>query len=63
MRYYILLQTNDEVTYADFDLGNTALWKAMTSDAISSVCSPAVSWMAMPPLQRPLYDAATLSNG
>ena len=34
----------------------------MTTDAISSVCSPSVSWMAMPPLQRPLYDAAIESN-
>ena len=34
----------------------------MTSEAISSVCSPAVSWMAMPPLQRPLYDASSQSN-
>lgn len=34
----------------------------MTPDAIASVCSPSVSWMAMPPLQRPLHDASTLSN-
>jgi len=34
----------------------------MTAEAISSVCSPTVSWMDMPPLQRSVYDATTLSN-
>ncbi|XP_067934415.1 centrosomal protein of 76 kDa-like isoform X2 [Watersipora subatra] len=60
--FYANVQTSDEVTFADFDLENTGLWKSMTTDAISSVCSPSVSWMAMPPLQRPLYDASTESN-
>lgn len=50
------------MTFADFDLGNTSLWKSMTAEAISSVCSPTVSWMDMPPLQRSVYDATTLSN-
>lgn len=35
----------------------------MTSDAISSVCSPSSSWMSVPPLQKSIYDAPNLSNG
>ncbi|KAF6036841.1 CEP76 [Bugula neritina] len=60
--FYANIQTSDDVTFADFDLGNTSLWKSMTAEAISSVCSPTVSWMDMPPLQRSVYDATTLSN-
>lgn len=34
----------------------------MDSEAILSVCSPSVSWMEMPPLQKPLYDSSEVSN-
>jgi len=47
-----------------FDVSDGSRWKAMSDDAIRSVCEPGVNpdWPTFPPLSASPLDAALVSN-
>ncbi|XP_071495438.1 centrosomal protein of 76 kDa-like [Diadema antillarum] len=62
--FYANCQPTDKVELCYFDLHDSSLWKAMSADAISSVCGPSnVShWPNIPPLVPSSFDHALVSN-
>ncbi|KAM8846451.1 centrosomal protein of 76 kDa [Synchiropus picturatus] len=54
-------QPTDAVDLCVFDLQNQSRWKAMSEEALKSVCTPGVS-PSLPPLCSPTLDAASASN-
>ncbi|KAK2191243.1 hypothetical protein NP493_55g07029 [Ridgeia piscesae] len=62
--FYANCQPTDAVELCDFDLVNDARWKAMSEDAVKSVCghSVNVTWPCHPPLCPSSLDAGLVSN-
>ena len=62
--YVFFFQPSDMVEVCRMNLHNESLWKAMSQDAISSVCSQGTSplWPALPPLCAPVLDFVMISN-
>ena len=60
----VVFQPTDVVQLCDFDLVNEAHWKAMSEDAVKSVCgrTVSVSWPSLPPLCPSALDAGLVSN-
>ncbi|XP_034554580.1 centrosomal protein of 76 kDa [Notolabrus celidotus] len=57
-------QSSDSVALCVFDFQNQSRWKAMSIDALKSVCAPGstTSLPPLPPLCAPSLDAAAASN-
>ncbi|CAL1610487.1 unnamed protein product [Knipowitschia caucasica] len=57
-------QPSDAVELCVFDFQNQSRWKAMSDDALKSVCSPGsnTSLPPVPPLTAPTLDPAAVSN-
>ncbi|XP_043923127.1 centrosomal protein of 76 kDa [Protopterus annectens] len=62
--FFANCQPSDAVELSVFDLRDESRWKAMSEEAIKSVCSPGstVSLPPFPPLCAPVIDAAVVSN-
>ncbi|XP_074644636.1 centrosomal protein of 76 kDa-like [Tubulanus polymorphus] len=62
--FYANSQPSDAVEICQFHLTEESLWKAMSEDAIKSVCisGAAPSWPTLPPLAAPKLGSAVLSN-
>ena len=60
----IMIQPTDAVELCDFDLVNDARWKAMSEDAVKSVCGRGVgsTWSSLPALCPSSLDAGLVSN-
>jgi len=60
----IVFQPTDQVHMCVFDVSDSSRWKAMSDDAIRSVCDAGVNpdWPAFPPLCASPLDAALVSN-
>ena len=58
------LQASDSVELCSFVFGDQSRWKAMSRDALQSVCTPGTmsSWPSLPPLCGPTLDAGLVSN-
>lgn len=59
-----LLQPTDMVHLCVFDVNDGSRWKAMSDDAVRSVCDAGVNpdWPSFPPLCASPLDAALVSN-
>ena len=59
-----MIQPTDTVELCDFDLVNDARWKAMSEDAVKSVCGRGVgsTWSSLPALCPSSLDAGLVSN-
>ncbi len=64
MQVIIFYQPTDSVELCIFDLHDEALWKAMSEDAILSVCEDGSSpvWPSLPPLCASTLDPGLISN-
>lgn len=62
--FFANCQPSDAVELCLFDLQNQSLWKAMSEEALKSVCSPgsSTSLPPVPPLTAPSLDPASASN-
>ncbi|KAK3589311.1 hypothetical protein CHS0354_026966 [Potamilus streckersoni] len=62
--FYANYQPSDSVEVCQFKLDDESRWKAMSQDAILSVCSPGSCpfWPSLPPLCASLLDTALISN-
>ncbi len=58
------LQALDNVDVCHFDFHNESHWKAMSADALRSVCGSAAvpGWPSLPPLCASAVDTTLLSN-
>ncbi|XP_039593874.1 centrosomal protein of 76 kDa isoform X1 [Polypterus senegalus] len=62
--FYANCQPSDAVELCVFDFSNESRWKAMSEEAIKSVCAPGstASICDFPPLWAPIIDCAATSN-
>ena len=64
INFIFLKQSSDAVEVCQFDLRNESLWKAMSEDAIRSVCMAGMIpvWPDLPPLCPSVVDPILVSN-
>lgn len=62
--FFANCQPSDNVELCCFDLQDSSVWKAMSADALASVCGPSniTHWPNSPPLVPSHLDAALVSN-
>ncbi|XP_032225955.2 centrosomal protein of 76 kDa [Nematostella vectensis] len=62
--FYANSQPTDVVEVCQFELHNEALWKAMSEDALKSICGTKIlpPMPPLPPLFPPTIDSALISN-
>jgi len=63
-RSCFVFQPTDSVHMCVFDLVDGSRWKAMSDDAVRSMCDSAANpdWPSLPPLSASPLDAALVSN-